>query len=343
MAKGGCYLYLGPEIGEKQDAIEALRRKITGPKGGLVLEETSFYAGETPVTDMVSVLRNGSLFSDARLIFIKNAQVLKAPQKKEEVELLASYLESPQEDTTVILISEETSLDKRLEKAAGTDAKKIFWELFENRKTEWVAAFFKREGYRVTDEGIEAILDLVENNTDALRRECSRLMLFLGKDTPAGPEEVEKWLSHTREESAFTLFSRIAAGDLTRSIEILHTLLAAKEYPQSIIAGLTWCFRKFRDYLALTESGIPDDFEFKKIGLGSAKVRKDYAAAARRADGDPDRRLTPDRCLALAAEFDLLLRSMGAAPEGILMDLLVYKLIAALGGVATGRETWFYY
>jgi DNA polymerase-3 subunit delta len=328
MAKGRCYLFLGPEIGEKQDAVEEIRRSLNG--AGISFEETSFYAGETPATDMVAALRNGSLFSDFRIFLIKNADALK---KKDDVELLASYMKSPQDDTTLILTADAIGLDERLEKAAGSQAKRIFWELFENRKTEWVSSFFHRQGYRITGEGIAAILELVENNTSALRRECSRLMLFLGKDRPADEEDVEKWLAHTREESSRTLFSRIAAGDLPKSIEILHTLLAAKEPPQSILGGLAWNFRTFRSYLAATSSGAADEGEFRKIGLASKTRRKDFAAAARHyasADGP----------LALIGEFDFLIRSSGSAPEGALMDLLICKLIT---GADKPREKWYYY
>jgi DNA polymerase-3 subunit delta len=317
MSKGSCLLFLGPEFGEKQDAIAEIRRNIQ-KQSGAPPEETSFYAGETAVSEMVSVLRNGSLFADARLIFIKSAELLK---KKDEVELLASYMASPQDDTTLILISDNTGLDKALEKETGK-GKRIFWELFENKKTEWVANFFRREGFRIDDAGIEAILELVENNTDSLRRECSRLMLFLGKGTVVGEAEVEKWLSHTREESAFTLFTRIACGDLNRSVEILHTLLAAKETGVAILGVLAWCFRKLRDYLALTANGMPDDVEFRKIGLGSSKARKDYAAAGRRYGI-----AGTDRRLALTAEFDLRIRSSGSAFEEILMDQYLCDLM----------------
>ncbi|GHU81291.1 DNA polymerase III subunit delta [Spirochaetia bacterium] len=317
---GQCYLFLGPELGEKKDALEGLRKSLgreTGdPPAQSSLEETSFYAGETAVSEMVSVIRNGSLFSASRLFLIKNAEVLK---KKEECELLVSCIGSPQEDAVLVLISDETKLDSRLENAVPKENKRIFWELFENRKTEWVAAFFRREGYTISDEGISTVLEMVENNTDALRRECSRLMFFLGKDRVIGEEEVEKCLSHTREESAFTLFSGIAQGNLTRSVGILHTLLGAKESSQAILAGLAWCFRKLRDYLFLTVSGNLNDFEFKKIGLGSPKVRADYIQAARRF-------ASADGALALIGEYELLLRSSGSGPEILLMDLLIYKL-----------------
>ncbi|MDR1351887.1 MAG: DNA polymerase III subunit delta [Treponema sp.] len=336
MAKGHSYLYLGPEIGEKQDAIAELKRRLGGKAGEAAVETLSFYAGETPVTDMVAVLRNGSLFSDARFVLVKNAEILKSSEsarKREEVDLLVSYMEAPQDDTVLVLVSEEIKLDSRLEKAADPKDKRIFWELFENRKADWVENYFRREDFRITAGGIDAVLELVENNTDALRRECSHLMLFLGKDRPVDGTDVEKWLSHTREESVFTLFARIASGDLTRGIEILHTLLAAKESSHMIIAGLASCFRKLRDYRRLKEAGISDEFEFKKIGLASSKARKDYAAAL-------ERGLDAGRCLALAAEYGFRIRSTGTASESVLMDLLVCKLTAPRGPL---REKWYYY
>lgn len=313
-------------MGEKLEAVGDIRRKMQGRNKAL--EETVFYAGEVPVNDMVSILRNGALFAEARLFLLKNAELIKT---KDEVKLLCSYMEAPAEDTALILLSDAASLDKGLEKAAGE--KRIFWELFENRKAEWVASFFRREGCRISEAGIETILELVENNTEALKQECSRLIAFLGKDRPIEAAEVETWLSHTREESAFTLFSRIAAGDLTKSIETLHAILGSKESPQAVLGGLTWCFRRFRDYLGLADAGVRDEFEFKKRGLGSAKARNDYAALRRRYH-------SADTCLALIAEFDILLRSLGSAPESILMDLLILKLVSGQGHT---REKWLYY
>jgi DNA polymerase-3 subunit delta len=163
---------------------------------------------------------------------------------------------------------------------------------------------------------------LVENNTESLRQECSRLMLFLDKDRVVGEAEVENWLAHTREESAFTLFARIAEGDLPRSVEVAHTLLAAKESLVAILAALASCFRKVRDYAALAEAGVDDEFEYKKIGVGSAysRIRKDYAAAAKRYG-------VSGACLSLTAGYDLLIRSSGAGFEQILMDQYLYEIL----------------
>ena len=312
LSKKKCLLFLGPELGEKNDALNNLRDKLK-TKAGLSVEESSFYAGETSVNDIVSVIRNKSLFSEERLIIVKNAELIK---KKDEAELLALCLKNLESGTTVVLVSEEIRLDKRIEDAVSKENKTIFWELFENKKNEWLAAFFRRSGCSIDESGIRAILEMVENNTDALSRECSRLILFLGKDKTITGDDVEKSLSHTREESAFTLFSAIARGNLVLSLEILRSLSASKQSFQSITAGLVWCFRRLRDFLSL---GHGSDFELKKIGITSSRARTDFSEAARRWP-------SADNALALIGDYEYLLRSSGTVWEEILLDRLVFHL-----------------
>jgi DNA polymerase-3 subunit delta len=332
-ARGLYYLFLGPELGEKDDAVEEIRRTLgaagsSGAPGKGGFEETSFYAGDTPAAEICAALRNGSLFTDTRLFLIKN---IEAFRKKDELELLVSCVKSPQRGTVVILLSDETKAPKALEEAVPSGNKRIFWELFENRKAGWVRDFFRREGCRISDEGIARVLELVENNTEALKRDCGRLARFLGKEKIIGADDAEEWLSHSREESSFTLFSRIAMGDLSGSVESLHALLGAKESFQSILGGLGWCFRRLRDYQALAESGRltgdrSDDFELRKIGLSSPKSRKDYQQADRFYGAG-----AADRFLALTAEYDIRLRSSGGALETLLMEMFLYKLIRRRG------------
>lgn len=324
---GRCFLFLGPELGEKNEAVTEIRRNLeAGPGGNRTLEETSFYAGESTASDMSAALRNASLFSDTRLFLIKNAELIK---DKGDTELLSSYIRSPQAGTTVIFLSDETKIAKSLEDAVPPNNKRIFWELFENRKGPWVRDFFRQKGCRISDGGITTVLELVENNTDALKRECGRLALFYGQDRLIDTADVEECLSHTREESSFTLFSRIASGDLSKCLESLHTLLGAKESFQAILGGLTWCFRRLRDYQALVEAGVlppgigkPGDLEFKKIGLGSLKSRADYVQADQRYG-----RGAADRFLSLAAEYDTALRTGGTPLETLLLEMFLIKLV----------------
>jgi DNA polymerase-3 subunit delta len=319
-ACSGGYIFLGPEIGKKQDETDQIKKKLS-ERGDC--EETVFYAVETPIANIVNTIQNHSLFASSRLFIIKNAEQIK---KKDEINLVASCMKELEPDTTMILVSDEFKLSAGLDDACPRENRRVFYEMFEREKSAWVSSFFRRAGLGIEPSGVDAILELVENNTDAMQRECSRLVFFLPKDRPARAQDVEQWLSHSREESAFTLFSRIAAGDSSKAVESLHTLLAAKESPIAILAGLAWCFRKLRAYLSLSENGEPDNFELKKIGL-SAVTKNNYAAAARRYNARD-----VENCLAVTAEYDILTRASGSALEGMLMDVYLLKVMNPLLG-----------
>jgi DNA polymerase-3 subunit delta len=315
-----AYLYLGPEIGEREDAVSAIRARMRETHSNV--EETSFYAGDTQTGEIVTLIQNGSLFADARLFIIKNAEEIK---KKEAKELLSPCLMKLPEKTTVILISLSTKIEKELEDCVPKNNKTIFWEMFEDRKIDWVRNFWRRAGYNINNDAVEMILEMVENNTEALRRECSALMLFLDKTQVIDGAAIEKWLARTRSESAFTLFSAIAAGSLSKSADILHALLGAKESPVALFAGLTWCFKRLRDYTAVVESGNSNDFEFRKIGLASPLIRKDYVLMHKNYAQVSN---VADICLSLTAEMDVMIREGGGALESILMDYYLFKIIS---------------
>jgi DNA polymerase III subunit delta len=310
-----AYIFLGPEIGKKQDEIGQIKKKLSSAGA---YEETVFYSGETPVTNIVNIIQNHSLFAQSRLFIIKNAEQIK---KKDEINAVADCMKDLEPDDTLILVSDEFRLSAILDNACPKENRKVFYEMFEREKSAWVRSFFQRAGLGIDSGGVDAILELVENNTDAMQRECSRLVFFLPKDRPACAQDVEQWLSHSREESAFTLFSRIAIGDRSKAVESLHTLLSAKESPIGILAGLSWSFRKLRDYLALCENGEPDNFELKKIGLSSI-TKSNYTAAAGRYN-----KKDVEKCLAVTAEYDILARASGTALEETLMDVYLLKIM----------------
>jgi len=346
-ASKDVYIFLGPELGKKQDAIKVIKEKLINTSASV--EEHIFYPGETNMSEIADILLNISLFSDARMVIVKNAEQIK---KKDEIELLASCIKNMDEKTALIILSDETKLTSGFDDAffgAGVSKAnhRIFYEMFEGEKTKWLENFFNREGVKINRDAINTILELVENNTDALKRECSRLIGFLQNDRKTTSlakgqvnnmslcrEDIEKWLSHNRDESAFTLFSRIAVGDLSKALESVSVMLAAKESSQGILAGLTWCFRKLGDYLFLIETGnAGNSFELKKIGLSSPKAKDEYAAAASRYNTE-----SVETCLALTAEYEMLLRSPAAALENILMDRYILAVINT--GKKTGKSIY---
>ncbi|MDR3020082.1 MAG: DNA polymerase III subunit delta [Treponema sp.] len=311
-----AFIFLGSELGKKQDAVDLIKKNYSSA------EEFVFYTSETSIGKIADTLQSSGLFSESRIVIIKNAELI---SKKDDVDVLVSCIKKLEKDTVLILLSDENRIAAGLENAVPQTNRQVFYELLEKDKNEWVRQFFKKEGFNIDNDSIAVILELVENNTQALKQECSRLACFLPQEKPITPEEIEKWLAHNREESAFTLFPRIAFGDLSKALESVSVMLAAKESGQSILAGLAWCFRELDKYLALVEKGDVNNYmELKKAGFSSPGKRNDYAAAARRYNTE-----AVEECLALTAFTDSLLRSPVAVFENIIMDRYILALFKA--------------
>ena len=326
------YLYTGPEAGERKEAVEKIKKTLRKDFGDL--EEYNFYASETSVNEFMSVLQNESLFSSATCVVVKNAEVIK---KKEDIETIVNWVSSVNTQSSVlILTSDSVSIDTKIEKAVPTQNKKIFWEMFEDRKLSWVFDFFKKNGYSITEDAANAILELVENNTEALRNECLRFFVCFPSSKEITESDVESILVHNREESAFSLFDSISNPSvsenerLQKGLEILQRIRLSKDNSSvMLIAGLTSCFRKLSTYHKLQSARMNDDFNLKINGFSSKKMKTQYNRASKV--------WTVGQVVAilsLLSSADMSIRSSGTLLEDTLLQKLLYEIIIKKGGTS---------
>ena len=331
------YLFTGPEAGERSDAVNELFRMYEKKLGTVELHR--FYASETSVADVISLLMNGSLFASFRFVVLNNAEAVK---KKEDIELISEWLASNDGNSALVLLSDEISIEKKLENLVPKENKKIFWELFQDKKESWVRSLFQRNGFRITDDAIEAVLELCENDTASLKRECERFFVCFEKDHVISAADVENLLSHNREENAFTLFDAMTeqcppAERLENSLDILQKIRLSKESDAiKIIAGLTYSYRKLLTWISLAENGVYDNFQLKIKGFGSKKMQDEYRRAARLWNKDDTAQI-----LALLAKTDISLRSGGAAFEDTLLQMLIYSIVIKKGAPVEAYEDSF--
>ena len=331
------YLFTGPEAGERSDAVNELFRMYEKKLGTVELHR--FYASETSVADVISLLMNGSLFASFRFVVLNNAEAVK---KKEDIELISEWLASNDGNSALVLFSDEISVEKKLENLVPKENKKIFWELFQDKKESWVRSLFQRNGFRITDDAIEAVLELCENDTASLKRECERFFVCFEKDHVISADDVENLLSHNREENAFTLFDAMTeqcqpAERLENSLDILQKIRLSKESDAiKIIAGLTYSYRKLLTWISLAENGVYDNFQLKIKGFGSKKMQDEYRRAARLWNKDDTAQI-----LALLAKTDISLRSGGAAFEDTLLQMLIYSIVIKKGAPVEAYEDSF--
>ncbi len=308
-------LYLGPEEGEKLSAIRSIRESLSSDGD---VEQHVLYAFETDPDQVVSLLRNESLFSSHTLIRYRNAEVLK---KKDDVNRLATYIREPNRNATLILESNEIRVNKTIESAVGSANKRIFWEMFDNQKEGWVQGYVQRRGASIEPEAVDLLLDLVDNNTLELRSELDRLLAFDGPLISAAA--VDRYIAHAKQESVFSLFDAIAAGDTQHALTILRKLCASEEVGR-IVAGLSWQIDRLQAIhrIAREKGSRSAAFSAPGVSVRSKRAQRTYTAALDRYD-----EATVRRAVVLVNSTEELLRSVPAPLHQGVVQSLMYSLM----------------
>jgi DNA polymerase-3 subunit delta len=318
MSARHIHLLLGPEAGEKREHIQRITQSL-GDADRYVR-----YAFETSLTEVLPLLRNPSLFDSATIVELRNAELLK---KKADIDMLGEYAKGSSEGGMLILTSDETRVDRKLEAVVPKANKKIFWEMFEDRKKGWLTAYFRKRGMVLTDGGAEELLEMVANTTDEMRAEADKLCLFFPQGSRIDESDIERYIYHSKEENVFTLFERVAAGDLDGSLEILHTVqLAGDSHPVQILGGLLWQFRRLQTLRGLLDARYDRGEALRTAGIRGKRSQGHYLNGARTYTGDD-----LERILVLFADTDAELRSTPAAVHAVQMELFLYYVIIRRG------------
>ena len=330
------YLFTGPETGGQNESVQKIKASLKKQFGEI--EEYSFFAMETTPAEFLTVLQNESLFAAATCVVVKNAEVIK---KKDEIELILNWIESASSSANVLIfLSDEVSIDSKIEKAVPPANKKIFWELFETDKIAWINNFFNKNNRSITSDAVSLILEMVENNTAVLKNECSRFFVLFPEGYQVTADDVDSVLYHSREENAFSLFAQMADSSsapesrLAKSIEILQKIRLSKENSSfMIIAGLTSCFRKLSLWIKLKSEGMTDDFNLKRNGFTSSKQKTQYSNASKIWTAGQVTAI-----LAVLASGDMAIRSGGSALEDILLQKMIYEIIIKKGAACSSYD-----
>ena len=337
------YLYTGPEFGMRDEAAQAVLKALQKKFGEV--EEHVYYLNETSIGQALSVLDNGNLFSSATCVICKNAELLK---KKDDITLVEEWCknadDSGEDSSALIFISDEISVDSKLDKLVAPTNKKKFYEMFDNQKIPWLKEYFRKNGYGLSDDAAQMILDMVDNNTMALKNECSRFFLCMEKGKTVGPEDVDSFLTHNREETPFTLFKQMIGSydnngrRLEETLSVLQGIRLSKDSSSvPLLAGLASCFRRLVLWHRLQDESNggygADDSTLKANGFGSSLIQAQYRKAAKIWTKGQATAI-----LALLSSTDMQIRSGGNTIEDLLLQKLLYEIVIKKGAALSTAE-----
>ena len=170
-------------------------------------------------------------------------------------------------------------------------------------------------------------LILWTNNTLDLKEACGRLVLYYGEGRQLSIEDVESQILHSKEENVFTLFAKIAEGDLPGSLDICTKILeSGAGQAVQILGGLIWQFRRLHALRLLLDSNFTEPEALSKLNIrGKRNGNINLQGTANYSTEDLG------RILSLQARYDGLLRSTPSDAHAHILSMFFYYAVSCKG------------
>ena len=255
-------ILLGPEEGDKNERYELERNGLLSQCPDLEIE--TYYANDNCEKEVLSSLRQPSLFAPMRLIVLKYFEAV--PKTSTFVKGLVEYMNNPERDVYLIILdSDNASPFARNQKNLESQ---IFYEEFDNNKVRWITNQFSKAGFRVTPDGVEEIMGSVENNKAEMKSTIDGIASYYkGKiaNNTLTSEEISAVISREKGETGYTLFAAMASRDLEKSLLVLAAINL--QDPRGLVTAatiLTSEFRLLEDCANLSEKRVPMEKIFQE-------------------------------------------------------------------------------
>ena len=275
MAEKQLHMLLGPEKGQKDQYLENLKKSLK-KQYGEDPEYHRFYPFDTDISQILSILRNGSLFSASKLAVILNSEEVK---KAADIKMLGEFCKNMPDDVTLVFLSDSVSVDKRLSALVPASERKIFWEMFDNQKKGWVQKYFSDQGLKIEAKAVNMLLEMVENNTADMKEACQKLAFYFSIGDVIREEDIDNFVYHSKEENVFTLFEKMLLKDLSGALEVFSKItLSGDTDLVYLLSGLMRQIRRLLKVKTAVAEGetIQSAFQFYDVrGKKNQKVTGD--------------------------------------------------------------------
>lgn len=229
----------------------ALRDLVAGHLGPEAEAESieEFWGKETPLREVGAAIGAVSLFSDRRVVLLRDLQTVPLREQKP----LEAPLSNIPQDTTVIITTRprEADRDKRKPPVSAPILKLAEVQVFMGpRRAEdllpWIGEQFRAAGKQIAPAAANVLLNTVGPDYDRLSNEIEKLVLFAGEETQISPAAVAECACPAEENTVFQLTDAIGARDVPKALAIVRTLLPKEARKGSAIPLLGQIARHLR-------------------------------------------------------------------------------------------------
>lgn len=317
------YLFYGPE--------EYLKKYYSGLIEKNVIEEDLramnmvVLEGRVEVKKVIDNCDTMPLFSERKLVIVKNSGLFKSGKKAEGEKSkgkapnddFISFLQNVPSHTCLIFLEEE--IDKRLKTVDAIKKNGLIVEFSYQKPAELVKWVIKALKSFNKDIGSDAASELVNNSEPGMNEilnEINKLVLYSGDRERISLQDVRKVCTRSIKSRIFDLTDAVAEKNRTRAFKILEDMVVLKEPMQRILFMITRQLRHVLEMKLLINDGATVNEAASKLGV-TPYIAGKISKQSREFDME-----TLEKSLEESLELDLAVKT-GKISDRLAVEMLI--------------------
>ncbi len=234
----------------------------------------TFVGKETMSKDILNAISTLPVFSEYRLVVVKESGLFTSGRKNETDELAENFSEL---SSTTILIFIENDVDKRnkLYKKVNKEGCAIdFKGLGEADLVKWVEKKLKNHNIDIDRAVTLKFLKTVNRNMDTIEVELNKLISYVGEDNRRLTiNDIDNVCSKSMELKIFDLVEAIGKKNPVVALDIYNNMIMMKESPLMVLTMISRQLKILLQCKYLKESGFNQQNIAKELGLPNFVIK----------------------------------------------------------------------
>ncbi len=227
------YLFYGEENYLKNKYLEHIKNNIYPEKDIMNVDE--FTGDKVRVEDILDAISTLPIFSDYRLVVVKNSKLFKKERKLDNDKLFENFNELS-DMTILIFIEEEIDKRNRLYKLISKKGESIeFKKPKEHDMVNWINNMLKKENIICRKDNIIEILSLIDGGMYVIEQEINKLIEYVGKGNEIKKDDIDSIVTKSLDVNIFELVDNIGRKNVSSAITIYNNMILIKEPPIKIL------------------------------------------------------------------------------------------------------------
>lgn len=319
---GNFYIFFGEEAYLKAYYLDQLRRLLTeGPT-----EEFNFRSFDAE-TMQVEAFRDAvealPMMAERTMVFVDDIDLFK--MNDSDRTRMAEILSDLPDYCCVVLYYETVPFkpDRRQKKLcqALDRAEQVEFRKQSGRElTGWIRRHFRGRQKEIDENLCQYLIFITGGGMTALAAEIEKIASY-AEETRITKEDIDAVVEPVLDAAVFDITDAFAAGDFSRALEKLRTVLRMQQEPIPVLGAIGAQMRRMRAAKLLAANGKGGDTLATLCGISSYPAQKTMQAAAHFSTE------FCDKAVLLCTETDYQMKTSFDDPERLL-ELLILKLAA---------------